>query len=145
MKKISSTLFLIVMFATLTFSQKLSQTIRGTILDNDSKLPIIGATVIIPNSNPLIGTTTDVSGKFRLENIPIGRITLQLSYMGYEAKTISDIIVNSGKEVVLDIAMQESVVKMNEMVVKANKNKGEATNEMSLLSSRSISLEETGR
>jgi hypothetical protein len=145
MKNLILTSLIIAMFTTLTFSQKLSQTVRGTILDADSKLPIIGATVIIPNTKPLIGTTTDVNGKFRLENIPIGRITLQLSYMGYEAKTISDIVVNSGKEVVLDFAMQESVVKMNEMVVKANKNKGEVTNEMSLLSSRSISLEETGR
>jgi hypothetical protein len=133
------------MSTTLAFSQKLSQTIRGTLLDADSKMPLIGAIVIIPGTNPLIGTTTDVNGKYRLENIPIGRISLKLSYLGYEAKTISDIIVNSGKEVVLDFVMQESVVKINEIVVKANKNKGEALNEMSMISSRSISVAETNR
>ena len=37
MKKINSTIFLMVMFATLTFSQKLSQTVRGTILDAHRK------------------------------------------------------------------------------------------------------------
>ena len=67
------------MFTTLVFSQKLSQTVRGTILDTDSKLPLIGATVKIIGTNPLIGTAADVKGKFRLENIPIGRITIQLS------------------------------------------------------------------
>ena len=85
-----------------------------------------------------------MDGTFRMEKIPIGRISIQLSYLGYEAKTISDIIVNSGKEVVLDLSMQESVVNMNEVVVSANK-KGEATNEMAMISSRSISPEETKR
>jgi len=41
--------------------------------------------------------------------------------------------------------MQESVVKLDEVVVKANRKKGEAINDMSLLSSRSISVEETKR
>src|SRR5512133_22093 len=100
MKKIALTSLIIIMCITLAFSQKLSQTVRGTILDTDSKLPLIGAAVKIIGTNPLIGTATDVNGKFRLENIPIGRITLQLSYLGYEAKTIPNIEVNSGKEVV---------------------------------------------
>ncbi len=144
MKKLFLTTLVIALFAIQAFSQKLSQTVRGTIIDNDSKLPLIGATVIIPGTKPLMGTATDINGKFRLENIPIGRIKLQLSYMGYEAKTISDIIVNSGKEVVLDFAMQESVAKMNEVIVKAHK-KGEAINDMAMISARSVSLEETGR
>ena len=82
---------------------------------------------------------------FRFEKVPLGRITLKLSYIGYETKTISDIVVNSGKEVVLDFAMQESVIKMDEAVVKAYRKKGEAINEMSQLSLHSITLEETKR
>ncbi|MCX6271784.1 MAG: TonB-dependent receptor, partial [Bacteroidetes bacterium] len=145
MKKITLTILLTAMVTTLAFNQNLSQTVRGTILDADSKMPLIGANIIIVGTKPLIGTATNLNGRFRLENVPIGRINLQLSYLGYESKYISDIIVNSGKEVVLDLTMQESVVKLNEFVVVANKNKGEATNEMSLISSHSVSLEETGR
>lgn len=144
MKKIVSISLLLVMFITLAFSQKLSQTVRGTILDSDSKLPLIGATVKITGTNPLIGTAADIDGKFRMENIPIGRITLQISYMGYDSKIIPNIEVNSGKEVFLSINLQESVVNLNEVVIKAHK-KGEAKNEMSLLSTHSISLEETKR
>ena len=80
-----------------------------------------------------------------MKNIPIGRIALKISYLGYETKTIPDIEVNSGKEVVLDLSMQESVLKMDEVVVKAYKNKGEAHNDMAMLSARSISPEETKR
>ena len=133
------------MLATLAFGQKLTQTVRGTIIDNDSKMPLIGATVMIPGSDPVIGTATDINGNFRLGNIPIGRISLQLSYVGYEPETISNLEVNSGKELVLDLSMQESVIQMNEVVISPDRNKGEAVNEMSLLSSRSISLEETKR
>jgi hypothetical protein len=145
LKKLLITASVIAFFAIQAFSQKLTQTVRGIIVDVDSKLPLIGATLVIPGSDPVIGTSTDINGIFRFENIPIGRIKLQLSYIGYEAKTISDIVVNSGKEVVLDLSMQESVIKMNEVVVKAYKKKGDAINDMSQLSLHSITLEETKR
>jgi len=144
MKKISLTSLIIVMCSSLAFSQNLTQTVRGAILDMDSRLPLIGATVVIAGSDPLIGTTTDVNGNFKLEHVPIGRIALQTSYIGYESKTTSDIVINSGKESVLDITMQESVVNLSEVVIKANK-KGEAINDMAIISARSISHEETKR
>ncbi|MGB8489930.1 MAG: carboxypeptidase-like regulatory domain-containing protein [Bacteroidales bacterium] len=145
MKKFVSTTLLVAVFATLAYSQNLRQTVRGTIIDIDNKLPLIGATVIIPGTDPLIGTTTDVNGIFRFENIPLGRIAVKISYLGYETKTFSDIVVNSGKEVVLDLTMQESVTKMDEVVVKAYKKKGEPINDMSQLSTHSVTLEETKR
>jgi hypothetical protein len=145
MKKFISTTLMIAVFSALAFSQKLTQTVRGTIIDLDSKLPLIGATVVIVGTNPPIGAAADANGNFRIEKVQVGRISLQLSYIGYETKTISDIVVNSGKEVVLDFAMQESVIKMDEAVVKAYKKKGEAINEMSQLSLHSITLEETKR
>ena len=129
----------------MAFSQNLTQTVRGTIIDTDSKLPIIGVQIVIAGTEPLIGTTTDEDGKFRFESISLGRITLQLSYIGYENKTLPNIVVNSGKEVVLNLNMQESFETLDEVVVVANKNKGAALNDMSLISARSISIEQTER
>jgi len=114
-------------------------------MDTDTELPLIGASVLLAGSEPLIGTTTDVQGTFRLENIPVGRITLQLSYLGYENAVIPNIVVNSGKEVVLQLRMQESAVRMTEVVVTVDRNKGEAVNDMAMISARSISAEETNR
>ncbi len=145
MKKRSLTTVILALFATVAFSQNLTQTVRGTIIDTDSKLPIIGVQIILPGTTPLIGATTDVDGKFRFEHISLGRITLQLSYLGYENKTLPNIVVNSGKEVVLQLNMQESFETLAEVVVIANKNKGAALNDMSLVSSRSISIEQTER
>jgi hypothetical protein len=145
MKKFLSITLMIAVFSTLAFSQKLTQTVRGTIIDTDSKMPLIGATVLIVGTNPPVGSATDEKGNFRIEKVPLGRISLQLSYIGYETKTASDIVVNSGKEVVVDLSMQEAVIKMQEAVVKAYRKKGEAINEMSQLSLHSITLEETKR
>ncbi|ELR72018.1 TonB-dependent receptor [Fulvivirga imtechensis AK7] len=136
---------MVVLWATTAFGQKLTQTVRGVITDRDSKSPLIGATVVVQGSDPLIGAITDENGTFRLVYVPLGRISLQLSYVGYEPEIISNVIVNSGKEVVLALSMEESAVKMDEIVVTAVRNKGEAVNDMALVSARSISAEETNR
>lgn len=126
-------------------SKSLAQTVRGTIKDGDTQMPLIGATVKLLGSDPIVGTVSDVDGKFRLEKIPIGRIALELSYLGYETRIIPNIVVNSGKEVVLNLELQESTVKMLEVVISATPNAGEAINDMSINSARSISPEESSR
>ncbi len=145
LKKLISVTFMIAVFTAPAFSQPLTQTVRGVIVDTDSKLPLAGATLVIPGTDPVVGTSTDINGIFKFKNVPVGRIAIKISYIGYETKTISDISVNSGKEVVLDISIQESAINVGEAVVRANKNKGEAVNEMSQLSLHSITLEETKR
>ena len=137
-------MLMIAVFLMTAHSQDLTQTVRGTIIDTDSKLPLIGATVVILGSDPIIGTATDIDGRFKLENIPIGRITLKLSSLGYEEITIPNVVINSGKETVLNLTMQESLETLDEIVVRAQE-RGEVTNDMSLISGRSISIEETGR
>jgi hypothetical protein len=58
---------------------------------------------------------------------------------------VQNLVVNSGKEVVLTLEMRESTAKLQEITITATQNKGEAVNEMALLSTRSISPEETNR
>lgn len=126
-------------------SQGLTQNIKGLILDQDSKSPLIGATVVVVGSDPILGNITDVDGSFRIEDVPIGRVTLKVTYVGYEEKTIPNLLINSSKEFILDIAMEESFEKLEEIVVTAKKDKSEVLNEMSLVSARSFSVEETKR
>jgi hypothetical protein len=137
--------FLFLLVTSPVLGQGLTQTVRGILTDADSQAPLIGATVAVAGSNPMKGTTTDQKGAFRLDHIPAGRITLHLSYLGYEQKAIPDIVVNSGKEVVLHLSLQESAVNMAEVAVTANLVKGQALNEMAIGSARSISAEETSR
>jgi hypothetical protein len=93
----------------LSKAQTYTQTIRGKVIDVDSKSILFGANVILLNSDTLIGTTSDVDGKFRLLNIPVGRRAIKITSLGYEEAIISNIIVTSGKEVVLTIELREKV------------------------------------
>lgn len=138
-----ATLF-VVFFMGQSFGQTLSQTLRGVVLDADTKQPLIGAKIIL-DTEPQIGAMTDADGLFRMEKVPIGRVSLQATYLGYEPLVVQNLVVNSGKEVVLTLEMRESTAKLQEITITATQNKGEAVNEMALLSTRSISPEETNR
>lgn len=125
--------------------QNLNQTIRGTVKDADSELPLTGVTVILLDEGIQQGAMTDENGQFRIEKVAVGRVNLRFSFLGYETITIPNIVVNSGKEVVLNIAMQEAVVSTDEVVISVDRNKGQPLNDMALISAQSISAEETNR
>lgn len=127
-------------------SQDLNQTIRGTVLDKDSRMPLIGATIAIYKDSSLIsGSAADVNGVYRIEDVPIGRYTVVASFLGYTEIVRPGIIVNTGKEVIIPLEMEESAVKMKEVQITASRNKGEAMNEMATVSARTFSVEETDR
>jgi hypothetical protein len=143
-QKLSLATLFVVFFMGQSFGQTLSQTLRGVVLDADTKQPLIGAKIIL-DTEPQIGAMTDADGLFRMEKVPIGRVSLQATYLGYEPLVVQNLVVNSGKEVVLTLEMRESTAKLQEITITATQNKGEAVNEMALLSTRSISPEETNR
>lgn len=122
-----------------------TQTIRGTVTDLESKMPIIGAAVVVVGSDPIIGTTTDIDGKFKLNKVDVGRVDLQVTYLGYAPRTMAGLQLTSGKELVLNVQMQEMVMKKDEVVVKATKKKDEVLNTMTTVSARVFSTEEASR
>lgn len=138
-------LSLFILHSLLASGQSLYQTVRGYVYDVDNKMPLIGAQVVIRDSNPLQGSVTDTNGAFKLENVAVGRITLDISYIGYQPMSIPDILVISGKETVLTFSLQEAISQLNELVITASGDKGEALGEMALTSVRSISADETNR
>ncbi|MFN4084002.1 MAG: TonB-dependent receptor [Bacteroidia bacterium] len=121
------------------------QTVRGSIIDNDSKQPLIGATVTILNGEIIGGATTDAEGKFRIANVPLGRKTIKVSYIGYENLVLPDIMVTAGKEVVLNLGLSEQVNKMQEVTVTYSRKTDPTVtnNEMAVVSSRSFNPDDT--
>ena len=121
------------------------QTIKGVVKDAASGSSIPYATVILSNTNPQIGTTSDSLGRFRFNQIPIGRYDIQVSYLGYEPTAMKEILLTSAKEVSCDIALVESSQKLDEVVVRARVNKERPLNSMALTGGRMISVEEANR
>ncbi len=139
------TLFPLLLFSLFSFPLLAQQTIRGTIIDQQSEIPIIGATVELLNSADYTGAVTDLDGQFEIKNIPYGRQAFRISYLGYNSITLPNVLVTAGKEVVLDVGMEESVIEMAEVVVTAEVEKDQANNEMASISARSFTLEEVTR
>lgn len=140
-------LFLIFSFFLSIFTPLVAQTgtIKGTILDQQSEMPIIGATIELVDASNSLGAVTDIDGYFVLRNVPVGRNVLRFSYLGYESLTLPNIEVSTGKDVLLDILLQESITQLNEVVVTANTNKDQAQNELATVSARQFSVEEVNR
>jgi len=121
------------------------QTLKGLIIDKQSEMPLIGATVEILNTSPRLGTTTDIDGNFSIPEVPYGRYTIAISYLGFEGVSLPNVEVNSGKEVYLEIGLEESVEKLTEVVVTAAVEKDKAQNELATISARTFSVEEVNR
>ncbi len=122
-----------------------TQTIRGTVTDAVTSYPLMGATVVILGTDPRIGTITDADGNFELKDVPVGRQSIEISYVGYLTRTINNLLLTSAKETIVQVQLEESTVEMNEVVVKAEKKKDGSINEMAMVSARSFTVEETER
>ena len=145
-KRIIQILFIILLslfVCTLLPAQSLTQTVRGTVIDKQVKSPLPGVVIQLLNSNPAKGTSTDANGNFKFEQVPVGRQSFKLTFTGYKEIILNDIAVNSGKEIVLNIEMEEQVIENEAVVITADKKK--PLNDLSTVSSRTISVEETQR
>ena len=138
------TLFLLLL-SVLSYSNTITQTVRGVLTDKLTKTPIPGANVVILNTEPLVGTTTDELGRFKFDNVEIGRISIKITFVGYYDVTLTNINLQSGKELVLNIEMEEQVIMGEEVVIKARANKSDALNKLSMVSARGFTVEETER
>ncbi|MDD4776994.1 MAG: TonB-dependent receptor [Fermentimonas sp.] len=132
-------------FLSLSLSAQNNQTVKGKVFDIDTHEPLIGAAVVILESEPLLGGTTNSDGNFLIENVPLGRHDIQVSYMGYKPVLVTELMVTSGKEVVLETGLAQSTTEMDEFVVTANSRKDKPLNSMALISARTFTVEEAGR
>ncbi|MBC7827861.1 MAG: TonB-dependent receptor [Chitinophagaceae bacterium] len=139
-KKYLITIIASVFVTLLTYAQ-FTQTIRGRVVDQLLQKPLAGATVSIDGINKSGITQSD--GSFRIKDVPVGSHQLQVSFIGFKEATLENIVVNTGKEVVLTISMETDVEMQQEVVVHAKSRKNKPLNEMSTVSARAFTVEET--
>lgn len=139
MKKIA---FILVLIFSL-YSQAQTGTVKGLVIDKQSESPLIGATVILMDSEK--GVVTDENGRFALQGVPVGRHSIRFSYIGYESFTVPNIVVTTGKDVFLTIPLSESFAQLDEVVLTGDTNKDLPKNKMATVSTRQFGLEEVTR
>ena len=125
-------------------TQKLTQTIRGIVVDSKTNAPIEYASVYVLEE-PSLNSSTDSLGNFRISNVPIGRYNIQASFTGYHISIISEVSVTSSKEVYVEIPMDENIQYLAEVLVKPEIKKNRTINPMAITGGRMISMEEAGR
>lgn len=127
----------------MALSQRM-QSIKGVVVDSELKSPLFGAVVKLSgDSGTTSNTVTDINGQFKTTNVPIGRYTLQVSMLGYNAKQVY-VMVTSGKEVNVTIELMQRIEDIAAVEVSGTNRQG-VTNEMVLVSTRNFSIEETER
>tara|TARA_B100000508_G_scaffold75230_1_gene58610 strand:+ start:76168 stop:78549 length:2382 start_codon:yes stop_codon:yes gene_type:complete len=137
-------LFITVFITCLSSYAQITQTVRGTVVDEASLSPLPGAKVIVLDTTRQLRAITDVDGNFKIEGVPVGRLSILITYMGYASKTLSNLDLTSGKELVLNIKLSEDITVAEEVVITGRK-KGEVANDMATVSARTFSVEASQR
>ncbi|MEO6522410.1 MAG: TonB-dependent receptor [Mucilaginibacter sp.] len=91
--------------------------ISGKITDQKSGEALIGATVLIQSNGK--GASANVNGEYTLTLVP-GTYTLLIKYVGYQSKSISDVLIMAGKTTELNVILSESKSQtLKEVTIKA--------------------------
>lgn len=108
---------LLIISAAAGFSQQTGK-ISGKVTDSKTGETLIGLTVKLTGAT--LGASTDIEGRYTLNNLNPGKYSLSFSYIGYQNKNITEIEVSAGKITTLDVIMQEAnSLALEEVVITA--------------------------
>lgn len=113
-----SVLFVIglILFAAQPLMAAGTGTIKGKVLDRETKEPLPGATVLVKGTS--LGAATNISGEFSIHVVPAGNQTLSVTYVGYVPTTV-EVTVEENKEVERDILLEATAITGRAVVVTA--------------------------
>lgn len=95
--------------------------ISGRVIDEKTGDELMGANVIVEGLGA--GGATDLEGVYRIYNIAPGTYSLRISYIGYQTKKVSDVVVSAGKVATIDITMNTASLEMESVVVEVQAKK----------------------
>ena len=135
-----------IMFAAqASVQQRYEQTVRGVVMEKNTREPLPGAAVIVLSDGRQFGTMTNEKGEFAITGIPVGRCNISVSTLGFTPYVSNSILVYSGKETVLEIVMEENVFALEEVTITAKVDKELPMNKLAVVSARMLSSEEANR
>jgi len=130
-------------FNVLIFAQLPTQTVRGKVFDSETNYPLTGAKLLIEVDGQKYMSAATTDGSFSILKVPVGKHQLVASAAFYDSRTLT-IEVTSGRELIVQIPLQEKISEQNAVRVVGRK-QGEVLNEMAVLSAQQFSVEETNR
>ncbi len=120
-------------------------TIKGLIIDKQSEIPLPGASIELLNQDKAVGAITDENGYFTLNNVPLGRQTIRINYVGYEPITMPNLDVTTGKDVTVNVSLTEAFGQLDAVILTSETSKDRTVNKLAAISARQFSMEEVNR
>lgn len=93
--------------------------IAGTVIDAANREPLIGANVVVRGT--YLGATTNLEGFYTINNIPPGKYTIIVSFIGYRKYTVTNVEVNIDLTTRIDAKLQSDAIEGEEIVVRAER------------------------
>ncbi len=136
-------LFISMLVLTGNLAAQQTQTVRGTVADQQSKKGIAAVSVTITGT--YLSAITDSSGSFSIAKVPLGRIAIQASHIGYEPAQLNNIVVESGKETFLTLELLEKLTVTQDEVVITGRRESLTGRQMATVSATGFNAEDTRR
>jgi outer membrane receptor protein involved in Fe transport len=134
---------LVVVFSIFFSIQTMSQAttaIGGVVVNKNSQAGLSGISIqLTPGGKSGV---SDSSGNFRITGVAPGTYAISFSGVGFQAKTISNLVVTSGNEVTLQVELEPQVSQLNTIVVSGRKNSARVATIESPLSIQRLTTED---
>jgi hypothetical protein len=106
-------LFLLVLSSGSAFAQ-VSGKVQGTVTDQDTGQPLVGAQVVVSGTN--LGNVTNEDGYYFINNVPVGIQGVMAQYLGYQTLTQEERIL-AGQTMSVDFALASEVIEQTGILV----------------------------
>jgi hypothetical protein len=91
--------------------------LTGKIVDQSSRLVIPFGSVRLSKDGKIAGTATaNIDGQYKLEKIPSGTYSLQVSCVGYDSLHISDVTINENRKLTMNLEVPPRNNLITEMI-----------------------------
>jgi hypothetical protein len=89
--------------------------ISGTVMDRETREPLVGATVQIVGTT--YGAATDVDGRYDILNIPPGEYSVRATFVGYQEVTVTNIRITQGLTRDLNFQLAATAVEVEPVTI----------------------------
>ncbi|PLX25912.1 MAG: hypothetical protein C0600_11545, partial [Ignavibacteria bacterium] len=95
--------------------------VTGKVTDYETGEALVQANVMVNAEGTPRGAATDINGVFVILNVPIGKVDIEVSYIGYKKITVRDVLVRSNETTSKDIRLPSDAVAFDIVEIKAEK------------------------
>jgi TonB-dependent receptor len=110
-----SVVLLIAVICSINLSAQSKLAISGKVTDKSSNEELIGANISVVGTSR--GASTDLDGTYSIKNVDPGKYSLRFSYTSYQTLLIENVIVESGKDVKINVQLEPAATELNEVVI----------------------------